>query len=435
MSAVSLASSFESPEGYGGLAQLNELAAKLQVEIMGATVESEPLLSAHRRLTDFFNLAVQRARFADVLVLRTISHVLADAAWALWLRSSGLITRVELASALAEAAKWDAVGRFRASPEVWRGLGELIAHEIDRGVTVFAGDVESVGQSYLRALAYHSAAFDVLDDECAWQAIPFVEVCVPFLDLSRRVLTGPHYIVDPLRAPVPVRCIDVSGHLMFRLSTAAACERLVELQSSVVGNPADAGAQRASVLALRHLQRVWAIDAPLRRHRRHSLSGELLVAQGFPACLHLLSGSASVAASAWSILDISRSSMAISMPSPVSSNPLLGELVGLRFQDASQVQLGLVRRFQADSHRVVCGLQVISRAATIATVEDGRASLTALVCDPVLRGEAVRLIISEPGPLIEQSLFLKAGAAVFRLRALDVSWCGQGFEMRTYQLL
>jgi len=131
---------------------------------------------------------------------------------------------------------------------------------------------------------------------------------------------------------------------------------------------------------------------------------------------------------------VSRSSMAIVLPSPHLDVPRLGELVGVRFDDADRCQLGIVQRLRLESRGLVCGIQLVARAASAAALEDGRAPVTVLLCDSPARGESVRLMAASADVLADGLLFLKAEAAVFRLRALDLPLVGVGFAMRAYQL-
>ena len=439
MSAVVLAPCFESvPSRLAALTQLSAVASEFREQLSCAVGHSQGLLRARQVLNDALHVAIRVADYGSVPDLRAASHVLADGSWMIWARSSVLISRTDVAIAQAEAVKWDAVGRRGSQAELWQRLGSLLAAEIEDGAAIFAGDVESVGRAYLRALAYFSAGLDLLEDVPLWQTVGLIDACVPFLDMSRRAVPGPHYVVDPLGGVAPMRCLDGSVSKVFHFSTRVACESLMARGRPLARDGSEGAADNGlcpADVALQHLLRVWAPDAPTRRHRRHVLGDKARLVQGVDACLQLVMGDSPSDHILSSVSDVSRSSMAVLLPDPGPRGVLISQLVGVQFEDANQVQLGFVRRVRVESRGLFCGLQLVSRAATHATVEDGRSSVSVLVCDPVCRGDVVRLIAGQSGVLRDASLFLKVGAAVFKLRALDTAWTGQGYELRAYQLV
>ncbi len=418
-------------------ADLYELAAKLRRQIAAAAVDPR---AEHRAILELEGALQGFVRQAggDVEARRFASRAAADAYREIAERSDQAVSRADVAALLAEVVRWDAVGRYAPDPEVWQGLGGLLDPDIPAQTAIFAGDVESAGQQYLRALAYHSAGLDQLDGEAVWHAIELIDLCLPYLSMSRRPLSAAHYVADPQTGAVPQRRLDASMLSGFHFATRTACEYLGEIGSGLgridgASHP-DISLSPSRLLAWRHLRRLWADATPVRRHRRHALGGQVRIVRGVAECLRLISGQEAQELPAWNVCNVSRSSMAIVLPSAHADVPRLGELVGVRFDDADRCQLGIVQRLCLDARGLVCGIQLVARAASVATLEDGRAPVTVLLCDSPARGESVRLMFACANALADGALFLKVGAVVFRLRALDVPLIGEGFAMRAYQL-
>lgn len=82
------------------------------------------------------------------------------------------------------------------------------------------------------------------------------------------------------------------------------------------------------------------------------------------------------------------------------------------------------------------GLEVLSRKPVLAHVDDGRRPAAVLLCDPLLRGEAVRIVAplrALDAPSVP--LFVTGNGSVQKLKPLDASYTGDGFELRVYQVL
>ena len=432
---VVMSSSHSKPaDAFAGLC---ELAAQLRRQIAAADLAPS---AVHRSILEVEDALQGLARQAsgNVEARRFASRAVADAYREITKRSDQTVSRISVAAALVEVVRWDVIGRYAPDREIWQRLGCLLDPDMAAQTTAFAGDVESAGKQYLRALAYQSAGLDQLDSEAVWHAMELIDRCLPYLSMSRLISGASRYVADPERGAVPERCLDVSTQRGFQFSTRAACEYLAEIGWG--GDCASGAAQveispsPSRLLAWRQLRRLWADAPPLRRHRRHALGGQVRIVRGVAECLRLISGQGEQGVPAWNVCDVSRSSMAIVLPSSPAEVPRLGELVGVRFDDADRCQLGIVQRLRLESRGLVCGIQLVARAASVATLEDGRAPIAVLLCDSPSRGESVRVMVARADALADGVLFLRAGAVVFRLRALDVPLIGEGFAMRAYQL-
>ena len=434
MNAVMSSSHSEPADAFAGL---YELAAALRRQLAAAALDPS---AVHRAILEVEGALQGLARQAggDVEAPRFASRATADAYQEIAGRSEQTVSRATVAAALVEVVRWDAIGRYAPDPEIWQRLGGVLDPDVDAQTTVFAGDIDSAGKQYLRALAYQSAGLDRLDGEAVWHAMELIDRCLPYLNMSRHPFSAAHYVADPQAGAVPRRRLEASTHRGFHFSTRTAWEYLAEIESELGGDDGDVGLESSSspsrLLAWRQLRRLWADAAPVRRHRRHAVGGQVRIVRGVAECLRLISGSAEQELPAWNVCDVSRSSMAIVLPSPHLDVPCLGELVGVRFDDADRCQLGIVQRLRLESRGLVCGIQLVARAASAAALEDGRAPVTVLLCDSPARGESVRLMAASADVLADGLLFLKAEAAVFRLRALDLPLVGVGFAMRAYQL-
>ena len=442
MNAKLPSASGASGEADGGVAiALREICGR--VSAVCPTVDRDPaaalevVLRAEDELRAF---AAGGWCVGDMQEFRLAARALADVYGSLFVQAGHAVSRVSAAASCAEALKWDALEGMAPDPVLWERLGSLLRPDLDAGLSLIAGDLESVARHYLRAVSYQAAAFDQLDRKVLVPACHLLEMCLPFLAMSRRPPSAPHYTAFPEHGAVPQRSLSVPREPAFHLSTAAAEEWLQGLASRLaeVTSPIalDRGVAGEYLAVARHLLWRWSDDPPVRRSKRHPMAGRVIVVRGLEACRRLIAGDVDVSASRWSVFDANRGSMGIvSERCSAVEIPSIGELVGVRFEDADVVHVGLVRRLRVDPGGVRFGLQLVSRAPRTATVEDGRAPAQVLLCDPLARGEAVRLIASSANVLGDDSLFLKAASAVYKLHPLEAPWVGLGFAMRVYQLI
>ena len=68
-------------------------------------------------------------------------------------------------------------------------------------------------------------------------------------------------------------------------------------------------------------------------------------------------------------------------------------------------------------------------------VDDGRNRLDVVVCDPLLHGEAVRLIVPRLALRSKVPIFLNWQGGLVKLKPLDMGFLGQDYEIRVYQVL
>ncbi|MDD3675685.1 hypothetical protein [Thauera propionica] len=420
---------------------LRELSAHLSAVCTAGDRDPAAALEGILRAEDELRAYVAGGwRVGDMQGVRLAARGLADAYWSLFVQAGHAVSRVSVAASCAEALKWDALEAVAPDPILWERLGSLLRPDLDAGLALIAGDLESVARHYLRGVSYQAAAFDQIDRSLLVPACQLLDMCLPFLAMSRRAPAVPHYLAFPELGAVPRRSLVAPRETAFHLSTAAAEEWLQGLASRLAEGlcPAvlDRGEPDDYLAVVRHLLCRWADEPPVRRSKRHPMGGQVLVVRGVEACRRLIAGDVDVSASRWSVFDANRLSMGIvGEGHSVPAIPSIGELVGVRFEDADLVHLGLVRRLRVDPGGVRCGLQLVSRAARTAMVEDGRVPAQVLLCDPLARGEAARLIAPSASVLRDDSLFLRAASAVYKLHPLETPWLGPGFAMRVYQLI
>ena len=187
--------------------------------------------------------------------------------------------------------------------------------------------------------------------------------------------------------------------------------------------------------AIAHLIRHWAASPPVRRHRRYLLEGPLVAVRGFDQLKEVLGGPGQGIETGWSLRDVSRGGFAAYVPLTAGKDVRVGELVAVR-GEGSAWQLAVIRRSWAQPDRgVLLGLETLSRSPMRASVDDGRIRTEVLLCDPPMRGEAVRLAATTGALPVGSPLFLTNGAGILKLKPLDASMAGEGFELRVFQVL
>lgn len=341
---------------------------------------------------------------------------------------------------LVEVIRWDLVGKQVPDPEIWAQLGTLFIDATAARVTRGGGGGSGLAQEYLRAIAYHSVALDQLSFPACIAACRVVDLCLPFLTLQPGVSPVALYLVNPPAAPVPVRASRATAALGWSYVPGAAVEFLAELHGQLLRGgvpPALAGSDPGLLCdAAAHLRRLWSHRPPVRRFRRHLVNEELLVVRGYEAVRCLFVAAGEVDNRGWQITDLSRGGVgALVIRGAPDSTPESGDLLAFRPKDGSSWHLGVVRRVRFAKGIAEVGIETLSVRPALIRVDDGRVPVDMFFCDPVLRGEAVR-IIAPQGTIRENvPLFITADGKVSKLKPLDGSMVGKGFELRVYQVL
>lgn len=346
-----------------------------------------------------------------------------------------------LARVLVEMTRWNHLCRQVPDPDLWVQLGTLFSESVDPQEGRVIGDRKGVAQEFLRAIAYHSAALDQLSVKAALATCRLIDFVLPLLVLQRESTPGALYVISPSEAPVPVRVFrDVPAPTAWSFVPGAALENFSELHPRLLSAQAPTalagGAPGLLCDAVMHLLRLWSHRPPVRRFRRHPVDAELLVVRGYEAVRYLFVASTAVDNGAWMVTDLSKGGVgAFVIRDTVDSAPENGDLLAFRPRDGSNWHLGFVRRVLFAGGGAEVGIETLSVRPALIRVDDGKAPVDMFFCDPVLRGEAVRIIAPLNTIRKDVPLFVTADGKVSKLKPLDVSMEGRGFELRVYQVL
>nr|NMG01077.1 hypothetical protein [Aromatoleum toluolicum] len=353
-----------------------------------------------------------------------------------------------LVRAGAERVIWERCSGGPPHPHLWQWLGRAFMHAAGdrnastaRSVPVVMPSDESVDFHYVRALAACTASLDLLAPRLLVAVDRLLRLSVPVVRFEPEVFEGATHFVDP-QGGVPRRLVGISeaaagawffspglASEMFREARARA---IADAQSAA--SSSDAESSSLHLRALDHLLQHWSAIPPVRRHRRHQITGSLAAVAGIDELRRVFGGEQGVRREEWQVRDLSRSGLgAIAENAAVS----VGQLVGIHPVDGQGWQLALVRRAWTEEEGAThVGLEVLSRKPVLAHVDDGRRPAAVLLCDPLLRGEAVRIVAplrALDAPTVP--LFVTGNGSVQKLKPLDASYTGDGFELRVYQVL
>lgn len=357
---------------------------------------------------------------------------------------------VRMARAAADRVIWERVAGGPPHPHLWSWLGlafhEAVRSRKDYSAALFGAVghcATSVEREFLRAVAAQSASLDLLDPALVLPLGRLLSFVLPMLRLEASPFVGALYRVVPEEGVDPRRIVgppSATGGWYF--SPGLAVDSLVEVESRIPSGAmparlASGERDEASLQsAIAHLVRHWSASLPVRRHRRHLLDGTLSAVRGLAQLKAALSGQGSVRETVWSLRDVSRGGLAAYAPAGDSDAPRVGELVVFRAVTGAGWQLGLVRRSWAEKpDEVLVGLEMLSQKPMRATVDDGRVRTDVVLCDPVMRGEAVRLAAERGAIAPDAPLFLTNAGGVQKLKPIDSTAMGEGFELRVYQVL
>lgn len=356
--------------------------------------------------------------------------------------------RLRLVRAGAERVIWERCSGGPPHPHLWQWLGTAFMHAAGgrsssaaHPVPVVLPSEESVDFHYIRALAACTASLDLLAPQLLAAVDRLMRLSVPVVRFEPEVFEGATHFVDP-QGGVPRRLVGISeiaaGAWFF--SPGLASEMFREARARAVADtqpPASSPDVETATLHLRaldHLLRHWSAAPPVRRHRRHQMTGTLAAVAGIDELRMVFRGEQGVRRDEWQLRDLSRGGLGA-----VAANGAVcaGQLVGIHPVDGQGWQLALVRRaWTQEEGATHLGLEVLSRKPILAHVDDGRRPAEVLLCDPLLRGEAVRIIVplrALGAPTVP--LFVTGNGSVQKLRPLDASYTGDGFELRAYQVL
>lgn len=359
--------------------------------------------------------------------------------------------RIRLVRAGADRIIWERCCGGPVHEQLWRWLGAAFCHTASLGGSRMAlrfgspgYSVASVESEYLRAVAAHSAALDVLNPRHLGLVDRLLAFALPMLQFQSTLIAGATYHVDPRSSVAPRRMVRVPDSItgLWFFSPRVALDALQEVAREVQDGNVPAGlalgkpGEPSLNAALAHLRCHWSDTPPVRRYRRHLLGGMLSAVRGIDDLKRLFSGQVVMPQAEWSLRDVSRGGLGAYAPTHADASVRVGELVGVRPHDGRSWQLAVVRRTWVEAgHYPLVGLETLSQNPSLANVDDGRTRACVLLCDPLLRGEAVR--IATPPNVLSPGvpLFVTSNGSIQKLKPLESSMTGDGFELRVYQVL
>lgn len=346
-----------------------------------------------------------------------------------------------LAKLACERVCWELVAKRVPDVDVWTMLGQHFAIELDPSLVRIDERCGGVAREYLRAIAYFSAGIDQLPVEQAGAVCRLVDLLLPRLALVSGAGAFILYVVDPPQQPVPVRLSRASAMTSgWGFSPGDAIEVLAETHGQLLRGDVPNGLVGWEPGALRdaaaHLRRLWSHRPPVRRFRRHGADGKLLVVKGYGDIKALFQAKSGLEFRGWRIADLSRGGVgALLMPKDGGPVPERGALLAFRPHDGMNWHLGLVRRVRLAKDSAEVGIETLSIRPELVRVDDGRVPSDMLFCDPVLKGEAVR-VVAPAGAFREgASLFVNADGRLSKLKPLGGMLQGVDFELRVFQVM
>lgn len=359
--------------------------------------------------------------------------------------------RLRLMRAGADRVMWELCSGGPAHPHAWGWLGAAFtASGGAEGLggagarTYVGGPRASLENEYLRAVAAHSASLGLLPPRASLVVGRVMAFVLPMFDFRSRPFPRATYYVYPREGLPPRRLVrrpdDSDGAWFY--SPGVAVGALKELLENLTAGKAPlalaVGLEGETVLrtVLEHLIRHWSEMPPVRRFRRHPLGGILSAVRGIDELQELLSGRGPVAEAEWSLKNVSRGGLGAYVCGESEPSVRVGQLVGVRADGGGAWHLAIVRRTwtEAGEHPFV-GLETLSQRPVLASVDNGRAAIEVFFCDPVLKGEALRVAAPSNQLSPDLPLFVTNGGRVQKLKPLQGSVAGEGFDLRLYQVL
>ena len=373
---------------------------------------------------------------------RDASLAVCDAYWCLSPSQSTAgpdALRHRLAVSVVEALKWSACDRFSPDEALWARISELFVNSAESSASVIGGDVPGIEREYLRAVAYYSANLDQVELNMAIALVHLIDLSLPFLELTRKAVQAPQYVVYPSRGLIPVRRASERDPGEWHFAPWAADELLADFEAKLEDGrvPKALGALPPDEMrpALKYLRAQWSMSPPVRHRRRFPQDAGVMVARGFSACLAVVRGEPLPAPRAWRVLDFSRSGLYIFANSdPTRAWPDIGELLGVHFVDGDGWQLGVVRRLRMWPSHAGLGIELLAWKPSTAVIDDGQFAVEGILCDTPEKGGVIRLLTLANAPELAEPLFLREPGAVIKLRPLETLAQEAGYKLVAYQV-
>lgn len=356
--------------------------------------------------------------------------------------------RIRFVRAAAERLKWERCVGGPAHPELWSRIGKTfgrVVHEHEaRSATGFGAGGRlgtSVGREYLRAVAVYTAAFDRVTPDHVPALDRLIEFSLPMLDFRLDSSIGAVCLVAPERGDAPRRIlpgVPVPRSTWF-LGTRVARGALQELAEQLACGLVPLGFEREDratlAAALQHLSTHWSEAPRMRRYRRHATGGRLTAVRGIDDLRQLFAGESVSYLAEWEFRDVSRGGIGVFLPAESAASICVGELVGILPHDGDVWQFGIVRHaWTRNDGSMLLGLEALAQKPVLVSADDGVIRTDVFLCDPLLRGEAVRIAVPANTLRTDVSLSIAADGAIHELTPLDSVMSGEGFELRVYQV-
>lgn len=343
-------------------------------------------------------------------------------------------------------ARWDALLHAAADERVWPRISLAVRVAAKAGVerlpVRLRADRETcwtVKGELARAMAWHGAGIDQLDALQQETAARLLNYVLAEMDVSCEPSTTSLCWLDLEEGRGPLRVLGVPTHganTRF-LTTLRAADALLVLQDQQCRDQLSAGFLlpqdedgRTFAGVLSHLARLWSGEVPMRRHRRHTMGGEVLVVAGFDAVLAQVQGQTCEPLSL-QVRDASLNGLGIEAPAALLAPLPVGSLLALRMADAERWRLAVVRRVLREGARGVLGLEFLAEWPVAAQLDDGERRIGALLLDPPGRGQAVRLLLPPMPRQAKRALFLLEQHRAHKLLPLPGREFGADHELRT----
>jgi len=356
----------------------------------------------------------------------------------------GSIPAAVLARVGAETIRWDLANRHASDTKLWSWLGDLFASAHGEDVQQVRGESETVAREYLRAIAYHAAALDQQTLKTGFAIARLIALLLPDLLMTREHTEGALYGIDVAQREIPVRLAKSSSFTGWWFVAVEAADRLSSIRHDLAHGRTPDGLERVDAKELRtaatHLHRQWASSPPMRRHRRYPLNARLSVVRGYEQAMNILNDDAmegvAVGMGSWHITDLSVGGVGAITPRNIRvSVPVAGDLIAFCPEEGTRWHIGIVRRLRTSKSHVEIGIATLSASPELACVDNGRLARELCVCDPIHRGEAIRLVAPAGTLEDDDPLFVVTkGAAVHKLCPLGDALKGKSFDLRIYQV-
>lgn len=340
--------------------------------------------------------------------------------------------------------KWAAFDYQSLAPEAWRRAMSAYRLALSAGVADLPVRLRegresrtTVSREFARLVALQCAGFEQLPPERIEAADKLTRFVQHALRLTGEPLEGSQFSVDLDGFERPRRLLNLpeaAGTLRF-FRPGDAVPVLGDLASSVLqpgGHAAFAGTHPAEVgAAIAHLNRQWGNRAPMRQYRRHPMRGEVSLSTGLGLVRSLISGEAQFRpAPAWHLVDASRDGFCVTSRLFDGEVCRVGTLVGAYLGEWGTWTLAVVRRVQhGEREGTSVGLQILTSGPRPAALDDGSRRWLGVLCDPVVRGRALR-VVCEPGFTgLGGRLFVRQGPRTVKVEVEHLVVRGPGFEV------